>query len=127
MTGVLNAMVGVSGGSRYTVTIGNSGNNYGFNDGTPIGSISSSSFRGATIRVVSDDNAGNTFTVTLSGSRVQSFFAGVEIQATNGSIAIFNTPAAIFNDLGTVTAWQWTTSNDIWTSTSPATRFVRLF
>lgn len=127
MTGVLNALASIGGnGQRYTVTIGNTGDNFGYNDAS-FGSMSPASYGGVTIRVVSEDLSDNVFTVTLSGSRAQSFFRGIEIQGTAGGVATFFTGAATLNDLGTVTAWQWTTASDIWTATSPSTRLVRIF
>lgn len=128
MTGVLNAMVGQGGGLRYSVTVGNSGNNYGYNDGTPIGSISpAASYLGVTIRVCANDISGNTFTVTVNGTRAQSFFAGIEIQRTDGTIQIYYTNSASLFDAssGTVTIWQWNTASDLWTSAG--TRSIRIF
>lgn len=131
VSGVLNAFIGAGGGARYTVTIGNSGDNYGYNDGTPIGSISPTSHRGATIRVVSnnisDGVGGNTFTVTLNGTQVQSFFTGIEIQKTDGTIQTYYTSSVDTFVAGATTAWQWNTASDLWTSTSPATRSIRIF
>lgn len=128
MTGILNTMVGTGGGSRYTVTIGNSGNNYGYNDGTPIGSISPASYRGVTVRVVSNDISANTFTVTLNDVQVQSFFTGIEIQKTDGTTQLYYTAAAASFVSGPLTtAWQWNTASDLWTATSPATRLIRIF
>lgn len=127
MSGVLHSLIGSSsGGDRYTVTVGNSGDVYGYNDGTPIGSLSSSTFRGVTIKVVSNNVTDDTFTVTLSGVQVQSFFGGIEIQRTDGAIQIYNTPdTSTFVSGPTNTSWQWTMSSDNWTATG--TRLVRLF
>jgi hypothetical protein len=126
MTGVLNALAGSASGLRYSVTIGNSGTNYGYNDAVPMGSISpAASYNGVTIRVIAFDSG--TFSFTLSGTRTQSHFAGLEIQKTDGTIQRLNTSAANFdNSSGTVTFWSWTVSS-IWTSTSPSPRSVRIF
>lgn len=127
MTGVLNALVSQGGGSRFVVTIANySGSNYGYNDSAG-GSISPGTFQGVTVRVVADDNSGNAFNFTLSGSRAQSLFRGIEIQSTAGSLVTFYSAAASFLDTGTVTIWTWTTASDIWTATTPSTRAVRVF
>lgn len=127
MTGILNTMVGAGGGSRYTVTIGNSGNNYGYNDGTPIGSISPASYREVTIKVVANDISANTFTVTLNGDQVQSFFTGIEVQKTDGTMQTYYTSSTSFFSGGLTTIWQWNTASDLWTATSPATRLIRIF
>lgn len=127
MTGVLHSLMGMAGGDRYTVTVGNSGDVYGYNDGVPIGSLSpSATFRGATIRVISNDVVANTFTVSVNGVLAQNFFGGIEIQRTDGAIQIYNTPdTATFVSGPISTSWQWTMASDNWTSTG--TRTVRLF
>lgn len=125
MSGILATLAGIDGGTRYTVTVGNSGDVYGYNDTTPIGSLSAGTFRGVTIKVVSNDVVSNTFTVTLEGDRAQSFFAGIEIQKTDGTIQIYNTPSASFFLGGGPTIWQWNTASDAWTATG--TRLIRLF
>lgn len=129
MTGVLNALAGQGGGLRYTVTIGNfATDNYGYSQGAA-GAISPSSYTGATIIQCANDSAPvDTFTVTLSGVRAQSFFRGVEIQATDGSIVtLFTSGATSYSNDGTNSFWQWQNDIPTWTATTPATRLIRIF
>lgn len=130
MTGVLNAVVGQGGGQRYSVTIGNfSTTRYGYTDVGPSGAISPSTFRGVTIKsVASNASPGQLFIVSLQGSRAQSFFAGIEVQRTDGTMQTFTTASATFSDLGTETTWSWANSPAyVWSSTSPSPRIIRLF
>lgn len=130
MTGVLNAMVGSAPGFRYTVTIGNSGSLYGYNDSAgPMGAVSPTTYNGITIRVIAVDNSGTpSLTFTLSGTRSQSFFAGLEIQKTDGTFLRLhtNSVSSFDSSSGLVTIWNWVVSG-VWTATSPSTRAVRVF
>ena len=132
MTGVLNALAGAPTSSIYSVTmadISSSGVNFGYNDSaTPGGSISPGTFRGVTIKVVANNTSPSPdqLGVTLEGSRSQSFFTGIEIQKTDGTLAVLYTNVAIFADLTTVSSWVWEI-NGIWTAATPSPRRIRIF
>ena len=124
---MLHSVVGLGGGLRFTVTIGNTGDNYGFNDAS-FGSISPTSYNAVTIRVISNDLSDDVFTVTMNGSLARSFFSGIEIQGTDGSITtLYTVSGGTFTDLTTGSVWQWTTVSDVFTATTPSTRLARIF
>jgi hypothetical protein len=126
MSGVLNAMVGQGGGSRFSVTLANFlTDNYGYNQPNTFGAISPSAFSGASIINVSHDSGSGAFSVTLDGVLAQSFFRGIEIQTTSGSTVTLYTSDAIYSTISW-TFWSWT-GQTVWTSTSPATRLIRIF
>jgi hypothetical protein len=130
VSGVLNAMVGQGGGSRFSVTIANfSSTRYGYTSTGPSGAISPSDFRGVTITgIASNASPGQLFIVAMQGSRAQSFFAGIEVQRTDGTTQVFTTSSAIFADLGTDTSWSWANSPAyVWSATTPSPRLIRIF
>lgn len=133
MTGFLNALVGSPSNAYYSVTmadINSLGTIFGYNDsGAPGGSISPTTFRTVTVKVVQNGVSGgtDTFTVTLQGSRSQSFFTGVEIQKTDGSLTtLYTSSASSFVDGGTSSVWGWSVEGT-WTAATPSPRRVRIF
>jgi hypothetical protein len=135
MTGVLNAMVGVSNAQPFSVTIANVGgtaNLYGYNDSAvPPGSISPATFRGATVKVATSQSGGtgHSFNFCLSGVLAQSFFQYVSVQRTTGAWVIFRQQdVSSFVSGPTVTIWQWGggVPDAVWTSTSPSPRQITI-
>lgn len=129
MSGILSALVG-PGGTSFTVTMAAFGaSTYGYNDSTtPTGSISPTTYNGVSVKSVSNQTNPNPdqFGITLQGSRAQSFFTGVQVQKTDGTIAVLYTANASYADFTTLTSWIWLTDG-IWTAATPSPRMVKIF
>lgn len=129
MTGVLNAVVGQPGGLRYTVTVGNAGNSYGFDSAASQGSISSTSFLGRTIVAIESNTGGGGLALSVAlnytGSDLPTnFFQAVWVQCTDGTWKTYRTSDVTVFSLN---IWSWDTSGARpWTGTSPSTRAVIL-
>jgi len=128
MTGVLNAMVGGGNKQTYSVTIASlPGPSFGMNDSVPGGSVTPTSFRGATIKVAASRTGNDNFTFTLNGALAQSFIQSVLVQRTDGAWALFKQQDVSFFASGpSVTIWQWGAggADPAWTSTSPSPRQI---
>lgn len=134
MTGVLNAVVAIPVSKRYSVTVGNSLSSYGYNDGTPFGSMSpDATFFGQTIRQVSSSTQEfsiEDMSITMQGSLPQNFFSILQVQDSAGAIRRYLSSAATtFSVFGVEpnlqTFWEWDSDNAAWTATG--TRELILF
>jgi len=131
MTGVLNAVVAAGKiETTYSVTIGNIGGVFGYNDGSGIGAISPANFRGIGITSVISDSGDWDLSLQLNSNSVgQSFLKGVRVQTTSGTIRTYLASAASFSVVGPASNWNWGAggSSMAWTSTSPSPRSLVIF
>lgn len=122
MTGAANtAGVNVAAsGENFSVTVGNSGNVFGFVSGS-IGAVSPAPFKGVNIDAAATDAVTvPTFDFSLSldggGALAQTFFRAVLVQRTDSTWIRYETAAASFS-VGTST-WTWGTgSSPVFTAT----------
>lgn len=127
MSGILNAMVAVSSGVHITVGIGNVSTTFGYLQPSAIGSVSPSSFKGATILALESRTDAFDFAVILNGVLAQSFFSYVLVETTAGTIVKYRQQDAILAQ-GSSTSWTWGNgAASAFTATSPATRTVFIF
>jgi hypothetical protein len=113
---------------RHVVTVGDQvGAAYGYGNGTDsnnpaFGGMSTSTFRGATIRWFFSNTfgGGRSLRVNLLGSRAQDFFKEVVVQATASGpyrrFTTYNVPefGASGDGLGTVWGWDPGAATPIW-------------
>lgn len=134
MSGALGVLATAKNATRFDVTAANLAGAvglYGYNPGAaaPTGSISATAFRTTTINNVTSraPAAGSPYDlgIVLDGSLAQSFFSSLVVQGDSG-IRYYHTSTASYLVFGggTLTSWQWGSSDPVWTSA--ATRFLLL-
>lgn len=135
MTGVAHAVLAGRVSAAFTITMGNSLTFYGYNGGSPFGSISPSTLKGSVIsNIMTDTQVGSPrIQILIAGSgKPQNFFSSLQVQDTSGSMVTLTSASADgylsdFGGFGTHTIWAWSGTPKIWTATTPSPRLVSIF
>lgn len=118
MSGVLNALVAVANSESMVVTVGNASGTVGYTSlGTPVGSISPSTFRGKSVTIVrSTSGVDLQIGIDDASDLPQGFFTRLTIEDGTGVIRSFNSADASFVS-GGVGGENWNFgngSNRVW-------------
>jgi len=102
-------MLAMLGATKFTLAAGTGGGFNGWSFGGGFGSLSPANFN--SVQVVAIVTNGTVLIVDIAGSRAQSFFKAISL-TTGGSNIYLTANAAVFTDLGSISRWQWNTSED---------------